>query len=77
MAWDFRTDPEFQEQLDWMHAFVRQEIWPLEAIWPELGMEGWRVRSPAEGAGQGSAACGPRICRLSWAGRAWGRCASA
>ncbi len=40
MAWDFRTDPEFQEQLDWMSSFVRQEIWPLEAIWPELGMDG-------------------------------------
>ena len=40
MAWDFRTDPEFQEQLDWMASFVRQEIWPLEAIWPELGMDG-------------------------------------
>ena len=40
MAWDFRTDSEFQEQLDWMSSFVRQEIWPLEAIWPELGIDG-------------------------------------
>ena len=40
MAWDFRTDPEFQEQLDWMSSFVREEIWPLEAIWPELGLDG-------------------------------------
>jgi len=40
MAWDFRTEPEFQEQLDWMSWFVRQEIWPLEAIWPELGIDG-------------------------------------
>ena len=30
MAWDFSTDPEFQEQLDWMREFVREEIWPLE-----------------------------------------------
>ncbi len=32
MAWDFETDPEFQEQLDWMNTFVREEIWPLETI---------------------------------------------
>src|SRR5436309_6465529 len=32
MAWDFSTDPEFQEQLDWMAQFVRDEIWPLETL---------------------------------------------
>ena len=32
MAWDFCTEPEFQEQLDWMDAFVREEIWPLETL---------------------------------------------
>ena len=32
MAWDFSTDPEFQEHLDWMNAFVREEIWPLEPL---------------------------------------------
>jgi len=32
MAWDFATDPEFQEHLDWMDAFVREEIWPLETL---------------------------------------------
>src|SRR3954451_7001839 len=32
MAWDFSTDPEFQEQLDWMRQFVREEIWPLEVL---------------------------------------------
>ena len=36
MAWDFSTDPEFEEQLDWMRAFVREEIWPLETIAAEL-----------------------------------------
>lgn len=40
MSWDFSTDPDFQEQLDWMNALVRQEIWPLETIWPELGIDG-------------------------------------
>src|SRR5271170_1574938 len=42
MAWDFSTDPDFQRQLDWMRDFVREEIWPLEAIWRELGLEGLR-----------------------------------
>jgi acyl-CoA dehydrogenase len=37
MAWDFSTQPEFQEQLDWMRAFVRDEIWPLETLVDELG----------------------------------------
>ncbi|MEP6953504.1 MAG: acyl-CoA dehydrogenase family protein [Solirubrobacteraceae bacterium] len=36
MAWDFSTDPEFAEQLDWMRVFVREEIWPLETIVGEL-----------------------------------------
>jgi acyl-CoA dehydrogenase len=36
MAWDFSTDPEFQEQLDWMAQFVREEIWPLETLVEEL-----------------------------------------
>lgn len=32
MAWDFSTDPEFQEHLDWMDALVREEIWPMETL---------------------------------------------
>ncbi|MDX6678490.1 MAG: acyl-CoA dehydrogenase [Solirubrobacteraceae bacterium] len=32
MAWDFSTEPAFQAQLDWMDAFVREEIWPLETL---------------------------------------------
>src|SRR6476469_11180700 len=36
MAWDFSTDPDFQEQLDWMAQFVRAEIWPLETLVEEL-----------------------------------------
>src|SRR3974390_1033431 len=42
MAWDFSTDPPFQEQLDWMNEFVRREIWPLEAVWRELSPDGLR-----------------------------------
>ena len=40
MAWDFSTDADFQRKLDWMSAFVREEIWPLETIVPELGWDG-------------------------------------
>ena len=36
MAWDFSTEPEFAEKLDWMRAFVREEIWPLETVVGEL-----------------------------------------
>ena len=47
MAWDFSTDAAFQEQLDWMAAFVRQEIWPIETVFEELGQDGFdRVLAP-------------------------------
>jgi acyl-CoA dehydrogenase len=39
MAWDFSTDPDYQRQLDWADAFVREHLWPLEAILGELDME--------------------------------------
>ena len=34
MAWDFETEPEFQTQLDWIDAFVREEVEPLDLVWP-------------------------------------------
>jgi acyl-CoA dehydrogenase len=30
--WDFETDPEFQEELDWIADFVRAEIEPLDFV---------------------------------------------
>ena len=42
MAWDFSTDPDFQEQLDWMRELVRTEVWPIETVFDELGEEGFR-----------------------------------
>src|SRR6476646_9821528 len=39
MAWDFSTDPGLEEQLDWMRAFVRAEIWPIEAIQHDIGQD--------------------------------------
>ncbi|HEY7106636.1 MAG TPA: acyl-CoA dehydrogenase family protein [Acidimicrobiia bacterium] len=35
MAWDFETDPGYQEQLDWADAFVREEVEPLDYVWPQ------------------------------------------
>jgi len=32
MAWDFRTDPDYQAQLDWVDAFVREEVEPLDLV---------------------------------------------
>ncbi len=34
MAWDFSTEPEFQEQLDWVADFCRTEVEPLELVFP-------------------------------------------
>jgi acyl-CoA dehydrogenase len=35
MAWDFETDPEFQQKLDWADAFVRAEVEPLDLAFRE------------------------------------------
>jgi acyl-CoA dehydrogenase len=32
MAWDFETEPEFEEQLAWMREFMKQEIFPIETL---------------------------------------------
>src|SRR4051794_25458387 len=34
--WDFETEPEFQEKLDWADAFVREEVEPLDLLWHGL-----------------------------------------
>jgi len=40
MAWDFSTDPEFQEKLDWVEQFCKEKIEPLDYVFP------FAVRSP-------------------------------
>ena len=40
MAWDFQTDPEFQEKLDWVEQFCKDELEPLHYVFPHA------VRSP-------------------------------
>lgn len=34
MAWDFSTEPEFEAKLDWIRQFVREEVEPLEVLFP-------------------------------------------
>ncbi|HTX83903.1 MAG TPA: acyl-CoA dehydrogenase family protein [Streptosporangiaceae bacterium] len=34
MAWDFSTEPEFQEQLDWVADFCQNEVEPLDLVFP-------------------------------------------
>ncbi len=34
MAWDFQTDPEFQEKLDWVENFCKTELEPLHYVFP-------------------------------------------
>ena len=34
MAWDFETDPEYQEKLDWTAQFVREKVEPLDYLFP-------------------------------------------
>ncbi|CAG9165920.1 acyl-CoA dehydrogenase family protein [Cupriavidus pinatubonensis] len=42
MSWDFETDPAFQAELDWIEAFVRDEVEPLEHV---LGSP-WDIHDP-------------------------------
>src|SRR5277367_5894263 len=37
MAWDFSTEPEWQEQLDWIEQFCREQIEPLTLAFPMAG----------------------------------------
>jgi acyl-CoA dehydrogenase len=34
--WDFETDSEYQELLDWADQFVTDEVEPLDLVWPHL-----------------------------------------
>ena len=40
MAWDFSTDPEFQEKLDWVEQFCREKVEPLDYVLP------YAIRTP-------------------------------
>jgi acyl-CoA dehydrogenase len=36
MSFEFSIEPAFQEQLDWMREFMREEVWVLEAVEREM-----------------------------------------
>jgi acyl-CoA dehydrogenase len=36
MAWDFETEPDFEEKLRWADAFVTEEVEPLDVLWRGL-----------------------------------------
>ena len=36
MSWDFETEPDYQAKLDWADEFVRDEVEPLDLLWPDL-----------------------------------------
>jgi acyl-CoA dehydrogenase len=36
MTWDFETDPEYQQKLDWADEFVRTEVEPIDTLWRGL-----------------------------------------
>ena len=36
MAWDFETEPEFEEKLAWMRQLLEEEIYPLEGLPPKI-----------------------------------------
>ncbi len=64
MAWDFETDPEFQEKLDWADRFVREEVEPLDQVWDGLAFTPLddnrrRAVDPLKQAGPATRACGP------------------
>ena len=68
MAWDFSTEPEFEEKLRWMRDFVREEVFTLEvldvdddtfrhvvrSLQAEVKQQGlWAAHLPPELGGQG------------------------
>ncbi len=42
MVWDFHTEPEFQEDLDWIRDVVVNEIEPLDLVQSQLSVEAWQ-----------------------------------
>ena len=76
MAWDFSTEPEFQEKLDWARDFVRDKIEPLDLLYPHrqfhpLDDELRPIVDPMKQEVRDQT-CGPPISGPSWAARGTG-----
>jgi acyl-CoA dehydrogenase len=42
MTWDFRTEPEFEEQLEWIRSVVREQIEPLDTVKHEMSRASYK-----------------------------------
>ena len=77
MAWDFTTDPEYQKKLDWADQFVRENVEPLDLLYPELAFspleEPLKGHRPAEGRGPRAGPVGRATSGPSSAARATAR----
>ena len=78
MAWDFETEPEFQEKLDWADEFVREEVEPLDLA-VAAGSRSRRpttrlqqIIDPLKQRGARARGCGPPTSAPSSAARATG-----
>ena len=63
---DFSIEPEFQEKLDWMDKFVREECEAMDLLWPEMAAnfethrtDARRHLKPLAGPGEGEGTVGP------------------
>ena len=46
MAWDFETDPEFQEKLDWIDNFLTEKIEPIDLGVERFVIQLWDFATP-------------------------------
>ena len=74
MPWDFSTEPEFEKKLDWIREFVREEVEPLEVVFPgceflPLTDERRRIVDPLKQQVRDQGLWAPHL-GPSWAGRA-------
>src|SRR5258706_3701311 len=50
MSWDFSTEPGFQKKLDWVEEFCREEVEPLEYVFPSAVRSGHpKIRTLVKG----------------------------
>ena len=69
MAWDFSTEPEFEEKLEWARRFMRERVFPLETL--DLSDDEFlRVTAPlkeeVKAAGMWAAHLPPELGGMGW-----------
>ena len=61
--WDFETDPEYQQKLDWVEEFMVDELEPLDLVsldpYDKKDAEPWRSCGRCSSRST-TTACGPR-----------------